>query len=87
MPSQDAAVTTGEPKLTERKIVSQTTYVTGSDAHLPERRRGFMDQGLRQRHHKAKTTYGSRFLAASCGEPTYDGSATYTSSFTTWLVL
>jgi hypothetical protein len=36
---------------------------------------------------KSKTTYGTRFLAASCGEPTYDGSGTYTSSITTWLVL
>ena len=36
---------------------------------------------------KSKTTYGTRFLAASCGEPTYDGSGTYTSSIATWLVL
>jgi hypothetical protein len=35
----------------------------------------------------SKTTYGTRFLAASCGEPTYDGSGTYSSSITTWLVL
>ncbi|MDB5212716.1 MAG: hypothetical protein JWO86_643 [Myxococcaceae bacterium] len=36
---------------------------------------------------KSKTTYGTRFLAASCGEPTYDASGTYSSPFTTWLVL
>ena len=35
---------------------------------------------------KSRATYGTRFLAASCGEPTYDGNGTYTSPFVTWLV-
>lgn len=36
---------------------------------------------------KSKTTYGTRFLGAACGEPTYDGNGTYSSSIETWLVL
>ncbi len=69
------------------QVLSQPSTVKGERASYQADAAASWNKACDNAIDKAKTTYGSRFLAASCGEPTYDGSATYTSSFATWLVL
>ena len=69
------------------QTVSQPDTVKGERASYQADAAASWTKACNDAIDKSQATYGTRFLAASCGEPTYDGSATYTSSFATWLVL
>ncbi len=66
-PTQDAAVTTGESKLTERKVVSQTTFVTGSSASYQSDADASLAAACADAGAKQQAIAGAKFLDAACG--------------------